>query len=180
MTYLKEVAVPYFDYAAYKDGSTFLSKLGLAMTIRPTVGVYQWLNNITCIRPLPTAAEDQRLPSPSLIFHCESPENNEDKIREHGFREARIGYGGLGRDRGHGQVMLLHKDLIGLDIRYCPRTKIQVHSRKLKSRYFRALYQNFNQRTFFLPEVRQMMINVSVMVTVGSNSRLVSNDRMGL
>ena len=124
MTYLKEVAVPYFDYAAYKDGSTFLSKLGLAMTIRPTVGVYQWLNNITCIRPLPTAAEDQRLPSPSLIFHCESPENNEDKIREHGFREARIGYGGLGRDRGHGQVMLLHKDLIGLDIRYCPRTKI--------------------------------------------------------
>jgi hypothetical protein len=123
-TYLKEVVVPYFDYAAYKDGSTFLSKLGLAMTIRPTVGVYQWPNNTTCIRPLPTGAEDQKLPSPSLIFHCESPENNEDKIKEYGFREARIGYGGLGRDRGHGQIMLLHKDLIGLDIRYCPRTKI--------------------------------------------------------
>ena len=38
------------------------------------------------------------------------------------FRKARIGYSGLGP--GHGQVMLLHKDLIGLDIRYCPRTTV--------------------------------------------------------
>jgi len=125
-TCLKEVVVPYFDYAAYKDGSTFVSKLGLARTRRPAVGVYEWpINNTrntrTCIRPLPTGAEDQTLPSPSLIFHCEFPEN-EVKIKEYGFREARIGYGGGRSNRG--QVMLLHKDLIGLDIRYCPRTKV--------------------------------------------------------
>jgi len=125
-TCLKEVVVPYFDYAAYRDGSTFMSKLGFARTRRPAVGVYEWpINNTsnsrTCIRPLPTCAEDQTLPSPSLIFHCESPEN-EVKIREYGFREARIGYGGGGLNRG--QVMLLHNDLIGLDIRYCPRTNV--------------------------------------------------------
>jgi len=125
-TCLKEVVVPHFDYAAYKDGSTFMSKLGLARTRRPAVGVYEWpINNTrntrTCIRPLPNCAEDQTLPSPSLIFHCESPEN-EVEIREYGFREARIGYGGGGMNRG--QVMLLHKDLIGLDIRYCPRKNV--------------------------------------------------------
>jgi len=119
--FFKEIVVPHFDHAAYIDGSTLVSKLSLATTNRPAVGVFEWPNSTTCIRPLPTAAEDQRLPSPSLIFHCDSPEDA-IKIREYGFREARIGYGGLGP--GHGQVMLLHEDLIGLDIRYCPRTTI--------------------------------------------------------
>jgi len=119
--FLKEIVVPHFDHASYIDGSTLISKLSLATTNRPAVGVFEWPNSTTCIRPLPTAAEDQRLPSPSLIFHCESPEDA-ITIREYGFREARIGYGGLGP--GHGQVMLLHEDLIGLDIRYCPRTSI--------------------------------------------------------
>jgi len=117
--FLKEIVVPYFDHAAYADGSTLISKLSLATTKRPAVGVFEWPNSTTCIRPLPTAAEDRRLPSPSLIFHCDSPENAID-IKKYGFREARIGYGGLGP--GHGQVMLLHKDLMGLDVRYCPRT----------------------------------------------------------
>mmetsp|Transcript_8964 Transcript_8964/g.18791 ORF Transcript_8964/g.18791 Transcript_8964/m.18791 type:complete len:410 (-) Transcript_8964:132-1361(-) len=120
-SFLKEIVVPHFDYAVYKDGSTLMSKLALATTNRPAIGVYEWPNSTTCIRPLPTAAEDKRLPSPSLIFHCESPEDA-IRIREHGFREARIGYGGLGP--GHGQVMLLHKDLVGLDIRYCPRSAV--------------------------------------------------------
>jgi hypothetical protein len=119
--YLKEIVVPHFDHATYIDGSTLVSKLSLAITSRPAVGVFEWPNSTTCIRPLPTAAEDQRLPSPSLIFHCESPEDAV-RIKEYGFREARIGYGGLGP--GHGQVMLLHEDLMGLDIRYCPRTTI--------------------------------------------------------
>jgi len=120
-TFLKEIVVPHFDHATYLDGSTLVSKLSLAISNRPAVGVFEWPNSTTCIRPLPTAAEDQRLPSPSLIFHCESPEDA-IKIKEYGFREARIGYGGLGP--GHGQVMLLHEDLMGLDIRYCPRTSI--------------------------------------------------------
>lgn len=119
--FLKEIVVPYFDHASYKDGSTLISKLSLAITNRPAVGVFEWPNSITCIRPLPTAAEDQRIPSPSLIFHCESPEDV-IKMREYGFREARIGYGGLGPD--HGQVMLFHEDLTGLDVRYCPRTTV--------------------------------------------------------
>lgn len=119
--FLKEIVVPYFDHAAYTDGSTLISKLSRATTNRPAVGVFQWPESKTCIRPLPTAAEDQRLPSPSIIFHCESAEDL-SKIKEFGFREARIGYGGLGP--GHGQVMLLHENLLGLDIRYCPRTTI--------------------------------------------------------
>mmetsp|Transcript_11098 Transcript_11098/g.28132 ORF Transcript_11098/g.28132 Transcript_11098/m.28132 type:complete len:388 (+) Transcript_11098:156-1319(+) len=119
--FLKEIAVPYFDHASYSDGSTLISKLSRAATTRPTVGVYEWPNSKTCIRPLPTAAEDKILPSPSFIFHCESPEDIVE-FREHGFQQARIGYGGLGP--GHGQVMLLHEDLRGLDIRYCPRTTV--------------------------------------------------------
>eukprot|EP00532_Pseudo-nitzschia_australis_P006645 CAMPEP_0168164138 /NCGR_PEP_ID=MMETSP0139_2-20121125/768_1 /TAXON_ID=44445 /ORGANISM="Pseudo-nitzschia australis, Strain 10249 10 AB" /LENGTH=387 /DNA_ID=CAMNT_0008081117 /DNA_START=364 /DNA_END=1527 /DNA_ORIENTATION=+ len=120
-TFLKEIVVPHFDYAAYGDGSTLVSKLALAPTKRPAVGVYQWPDSTTCIRPLPTASEDSIIPSPSLIFHCESPEDA-TRIRNCGFREAKIGYGGLGP--GHGQVMLLHKDILGLDVRYCPRTTI--------------------------------------------------------
>mmetsp|Transcript_471 Transcript_471/g.1054 ORF Transcript_471/g.1054 Transcript_471/m.1054 type:complete len:403 (+) Transcript_471:178-1386(+) len=119
--FLKEIVVPHFDYATYIDGSTLMSRLSLSSTKRPAVGVYEWPNSTTCIRPLPTAAEDQRLPSPSLIFHCES-HDEAIRIREYGFREARIGYSGLGPD--HGQVMLLHEDLKGLDVRYCPRTTI--------------------------------------------------------
>ena len=121
LPFLKEIVVPYFDHASYIDGSTIVSRLSLSSTNRPAVGVFEWPNSTTCIRPLPTAAEDQRLPSPSLIFHCDSPEDAFD-IRKYGFQEARIGYGGLGP--GHGQVMLAHKDLPGLDIRYCPRKTI--------------------------------------------------------
>jgi len=120
-TFLKEIVVPHFDYAEYCDGSTLLSNLSLARTNRPAIGVFEWPNSSTCIRPLPTASEDRNLPSPSLIFHCESPEDT-TKIKDFGFHEARIGYNGLGH--GHGQVMLLHKDLMGLDVRYCPRTTV--------------------------------------------------------
>lgn len=120
-TFLKEIVVPHFDYAAYRDGSNLVSHLGLAPTKPPAVGVYQWPNSTMLIRPLPTASEDAILPSPSLIFHHQSPEDI-SWIREHGFREAKIGYGGLGP--GYGQVMLLHKDLLGVDVRYCPRTEV--------------------------------------------------------
>jgi len=120
-TFLKEIVVPHFDYATYVDESTLRSHLALAPTKRPAVGVYQWPNSNILIRPLPTASEDAILPSPSLIFHHESPEDT-SRIKNYGVREAKIGYGGLGP--GHGQVMLLHKDLLGLDVRYCPRTVV--------------------------------------------------------
>ncbi len=119
--FLKEVVVPFFDDASYADGSTLISRLFRSTTNRPAVGVFEWPDSTTCIRPLPTAGEDKVLPPPSLIFHSKSPEDLV-KMREMGFREARIGYGGLGPD--HGQVMLLHENLRGLDIRYCPRTTV--------------------------------------------------------
>ncbi len=121
LPFLKEVVVPYFDDASYRDGSTLMSKLFRHTPNRPAVGVFEWPDSTTCIRPLPTAGEDKFLPPPSLIFHSESP-TDLVKMREIGFREARIGYGGLGP--GHGQVMLLHENLRGLDIRYCPRTTV--------------------------------------------------------
>ncbi|KAL3936702.1 MAG: hypothetical protein SGARI_002444, partial [Bacillariaceae sp.] len=112
--FLKEIVVPFFDYAEYKDGSTVLSRLSQANTKRPVVGVYQWPGSSVCIRPLPTAAEDKRLPPPSLIFHAASIPDDLDKC----FQMARIGRSGM----SDGQTMLLHESLSGIDIRLCPRT----------------------------------------------------------
>jgi hypothetical protein len=117
-TGLKEVVIPYYDYGVYADGSTLLSNIGDARLKRPAVGVYQWTGSSTCIRPLPTAAEDQRLPPPSLIFHRQ---NHDDvDVQEYGATTVKIGYGGT----GDGQLMLLHGDLAGLDVRYCPRKDV--------------------------------------------------------
>jgi hypothetical protein len=121
--FLKEIVVPFFDYAEYTDGSNLLSRLSQANTRRPVVGLYQWpFSSTTCIRPLPTAAEDKQLPPPSLIFHFTSSAHDMTAIAlRHDFQTARIGYSG-GMD--HGQTMLLHRDLPGLDIRLCPRTTV--------------------------------------------------------
>lgn len=115
ITGLKEVVIPYFDYAAYADGSNLLSNIASAELKRPTVGVYQWTGCSTHVRPLPTAGEDQRLPPPSLIFQCRNPE--EANVHELNVGTAKIGYTG----NGTGQLMLIHEDLAGLDVRYCPR-----------------------------------------------------------
>jgi hypothetical protein len=112
---LKEIVVPHFDQASYADGSTIQSKIYEARLPRPTMGVYRWRNSPVNIRPLPTAAADQVLPPPSLIFHCTDP--GMERIEESGIRTARIGYGG----NGVGQLMLRHDDLAGLDIRFCPK-----------------------------------------------------------
>lgn len=114
---LKELVIPFFDNAAYKDGSTLLSRIGSVGLNRPTVGVYQWPNSATHIRPLPTAHEDQRLPPPSIIFHHDTPEEVNKYQEEHGVKVAKIGYGG----HRIGQLMLLHPDLAGIDIRVCPQ-----------------------------------------------------------
>lgn len=115
---LKEVVIPYYDYATYADGSTIFSNIGHARLKRPKVGVYEWTGSSTRIRPLPTAAEDQRLPPPSLIFHCENHE--EVGVQQYGATTAKIGYGG----NGNGQLMLLHKDLAGLDVRFCSQNGV--------------------------------------------------------
>ena len=124
LPFLKEIVVPFFDYAEYNDGSTMLSKLGQADTKRPAVGVYQWPTSVTCIRPLPTAGEDTRVPSPSLIFHSNSPDNETaiTNMDKNGIRKAPIGFSGGMTD---GQTMVRHEHLLGLDIRYCHQTQIK-------------------------------------------------------
>lgn len=108
---LKEVAVPFFDFAEYTNGTSFLSQFSKARRLQ--VGLYQWGDSGTRIRPLPAASEDRRLPPPSLIFHC----NDFTQIAADttGARIAKIGYGG----NRVGQLMLEHDDLLGLDIRFC-------------------------------------------------------------
>ena len=116
---LKEIVVPYFDFAMYTDGSSLLSKIADASLDRPVVGVYQWNNSTTLLRPLPTAGEDTRLPPPSLIFDCH---NLTDILlkEQKGLKVAKIGYSG----NRIGQLMLLHDDIQGLDVRLCSEKKV--------------------------------------------------------
>jgi len=113
-TGLKEIVVPFFDYASFSDGGTLLSRISEASLERPVVGVYRWTNSSTHIRPLPTAAEDQTLPPPSLILHCEDLGGILDKAAP-GLKVAKIGYSGY----KIGQLMMLHDDIDGLDVRFC-------------------------------------------------------------
>jgi hypothetical protein len=115
-TGLKEIAVPAYDFAVYPDGSNLLTRLSSSGLPRPKTGLYEWAS--TRIRPLPTSSEDQRLPPPSLIFHCDSLEDVVS-VEEHGATTSKIGFGGL----GNGQLIVLHKDLPGLDLRYCSSTE---------------------------------------------------------
>jgi hypothetical protein len=123
--FLKEVVIPYFDDAVYADGSSLLSNITRLQ--RPTVGLYNWSTGSSSssssirIRPLPTAAEDQVLPPPSLIFHCEYSEEINVEELPHGATTAKIGCNGR---NGNGQLMLRHADLVGLDVRYCPQTSV--------------------------------------------------------
>jgi hypothetical protein len=114
-TGLKEIAVPAFDFAVYPDGSSLLTRLSSSGLPRPKTGLYEWTS--TCIRPLPSGSEDQRLPPPSLIFHCDSLEDV--SVEEHGAVTSKIGFGGL----GNGQLIVFHKYLLGLDLRYCASTE---------------------------------------------------------
>jgi hypothetical protein len=111
---LKEIAVPAYDFAVYSDSSSLLTRLSSSGLPSPKTGLYNWSS--TRIRPLPTGSEDQRLPPPSLIFHCDSLEDV--SVEEHGAVTSRIGFGSL----GNGQLIVLHKDLPGLDLRYCSST----------------------------------------------------------
>ena len=116
---LKEIVVPYFDYAMYKDGSSLLSKIADASLERPVVGVYRWKHSMTLLRPLPTAGEDTRLPPPSLIFDCQNLTDILAKGQT-GLKVAKIGYSG----NRIGQLMLLHDDIQGIDVRLCSENKV--------------------------------------------------------
>lgn len=116
---LKEIVVPYFDYAKFGDGSTLLSRISDAALERPAIGVYRWQKSSTYIRPLPSAGEDQSLPPPTFIFGCESLSKSILEKEQMGLKVAKIGYSG----NKIGQLMMLHEDIQGVDIRYCSETK---------------------------------------------------------
>jgi hypothetical protein len=121
--FLKEIVVPSFDYESYNDGSTMFTRLSSSETMKRVVpGVYQWPDAMTVIRPLPTSAEDRRLPPPSFVFYHHDIQSAVTDIttRHDDIITGRIGYGGL----GDGQIMFQHPDLFGLDVRLCPKPNI--------------------------------------------------------
>lgn len=90
---LKEIVIPAYDDETDHDGYTLLDKFSVASTgsnslARPCTGLYQFQfknNNENshsfsklCVRPLPAAEADTRLPPPSLVFHTDSV----DRIQE--------------------------------------------------------------------------------------------------
>ena len=111
---LKEVALPVYDDARYLDGSTLLSQLSSSQLTRPTVGVFQFPNNGVVLRPLPAATEDRLLPAPSLVFYCSKLEEAKTRLSSMGVTTAKIGFRGTSKQ---GQLMVVHKDIPGLDIR---------------------------------------------------------------
>ena len=111
---LKEIALPVYDDARYRDGSTLLSKLSSSLLTRPTIGLFQFPNNGVSLRPLPAATEDRLLPAPSLVFYCPNLEEAKTRLSTIGVTTAKIGFRGTSKQ---GQLMVVHKDIPGLDIR---------------------------------------------------------------
>jgi len=121
---LKEFVIPHYDFATYsQDGSSLLSRLSSSSTLtRPVVGLYKWDDTLS-IRPLPAAQEDRSLPPPSLIFHYsnfEDLDEMEEKLQQVGAISSKIGYTGTGK---RGQLLVRHKDINGIDIRFCESTE---------------------------------------------------------
>jgi hypothetical protein len=118
---LREIVIPYDDESTYPGGLTLLQSLSKSNLHRPKMGLFQW-NLISsseaedgiCIRPLPIAKVDMTLPSPSFIFQCDSL----DLVHSTFSKDAtfhKVGY----NSTANGQLMLNHRNLVGLDLRYC-------------------------------------------------------------
>jgi hypothetical protein len=116
---LREVAIPVYDDSEYRDGSTLLSHLSASSLRRPTVGVYQFPNNGVALRPLPAGKEDRLIPAPSLVFYSPNLDETKERLSRNGLMTAKIGYSGTSR---HGQLMVSHPDLPGLDVRLTETT----------------------------------------------------------
>lgn len=124
---LKEIVIPTYASDTYADKKTLFTTLRDSPHLtRPVPGVYKLLASRVCIRPLPMAKEDRKVPPPSLIFHWDDLEEaglrNVDDDTTHAVK---IGYTGR---TGRGQLMLLDdkKDNLmssGVDIRLCSATQ---------------------------------------------------------
>lgn len=135
---LKELALPYCEDE--NDNEVALNRSLLStfsssclhhpvdsITNRRIPGLYQWhagrksspSDNAThlpiVIRPLPAAKVDFALSNPSIIFHCPCLEHISHAMQRHGAIPAKVGFHGGKK----GQLMVLHKDFAGLDIRFC-------------------------------------------------------------
>ena len=126
---LRELALPFFS-----GESSIQTQLSKSTLLRPLPGLYQcsvgrqMANEDTpkanstglIFRPLPAAAEDLRLSTPSLVFQVKSLAKAQTLIEEKlGGRTFKIGW------RGHGQLgslMVGHPSIQGLDIRLCETT----------------------------------------------------------
>jgi hypothetical protein len=116
---LRELTIPMYDDSEYRDGSTLLSHLSASSLRRPTVGVSQFPNNGLALRPLPAGKEDRLIPAPSLVFYSPNLDEAKERLSSNGLMTAKIGYSGTSR---HGQLMVSHPDLPGLDVRLTDMT----------------------------------------------------------
>ena len=124
---LKEIVIPTFTSDTYPNGHSLLTALQQSCHVRqPLPGLYQLPQGL-CIRPLPAAPEDRRLPPPSLIFHTESLLQTDHRDPE--TTAFKIGFTGVGTK---GQLMLRDKSYnatnssnngIGVDVRLCASTR---------------------------------------------------------
>ena len=113
---LKEIALPTYSLAS--NGSNILERLGRSNLHRPVSGLYQYPSGL-CVRPLPAAAADRRLSSPSLVFQCESLERRARYLDEcASFTISRVGQTGA----RVGQLIVQHRDFVGFDVRLCEST----------------------------------------------------------
>lgn len=118
---LKEIVIPAYDDETDRDGLTLLSKCAHASSLaRPCTGLYQFKDaSQLCLRPLPAAKEDRRLPPPSLVFHTDSVDRIEELALAETTATAKIGFTGTVK----GQIMVQTADWAGLDVRFCQATK---------------------------------------------------------
>jgi len=130
---LREVVLPYCEDGD-TDCSSLLHQLSSSCLSRPIdgttkrsiAGLFQWHNDGSMdtkpiiIRPLPAAKADFAVSNPSFIFQCPSLMSASFEIQKHSASSAKVGFHG-GRN---GQLMVLHKDLMGLDIRFCENDRL--------------------------------------------------------
>jgi hypothetical protein len=118
---LREIVIPFDDESTYPNGLTLLQSLSNSALPRPKTGLFQWTstsklsaNGGFTIRPLPIAKVDLNVPSPSIIFQCESLDQVQSEFSRHAILN-KVGFNSM----TSGQLMVNHHNLQGIDLRYC-------------------------------------------------------------
>lgn len=121
---LRELAIPFFP-----EMSSLQKQLSKSSLSRPIPGLYQYsqrmnanatnskhrTNDGLILRPLPSAAEDFKLPNLSLVCQCSSLSKAQNLAEnELGGKISKIGWRGDGQN---GSLILSHPSIRGFDIR---------------------------------------------------------------